>query len=185
MQSTLPVELSERRGAGERRLQGQPRCERTSRRWIENIISWLPDDTGNRQAPSLEPPAGKHDMFMYTESTCKQRSRKIPPDYWRDRMNRLSIVLAVIVTPAFAQTLCPDGSYVGSSSCNLTPDGGYVGGEPRLAPDGTYVGGEPSLTPDGDYVGGKPELAPDGTYVGGEPRLAPDGTYVGVAEESD
>ena len=78
-----------------------------------------------------------------------------------------------------AQTLCPDGTYVGGSSCSMAPDGSYVGGDPQLAPDGSYVGGEPTLAPDGSYVGGDPELTPDGSYVGGEPLLAPDGSYVG------
>jgi hypothetical protein len=100
-------------------------------------------------------------------------------------MIRLAILIAFMAIPAFAQTLCPDGSYVGGSSCNMTPRGGYVNGEPELAPDGTYVGGEPSLAPDGFYVDGEPELAPDGTYVGGQPLLAPDGTYVGVDDEQE
>jgi hypothetical protein len=40
-----------------------------------------------------------------------------------------------------AQTLAPDGSYVGGSTSTLAPDGSYVGGtEAILAPDGTYVG---------------------------------------------
>ena len=77
-----------------------------------------------------------------------------------------------------AQTLCPDGTFVGGTSCVLAPDGSYVGGTPQLAPDGTYVSGQPQLAPDGSYVGGPPELAPDGSYVGGSPLLAPDGSYI-------
>lgn len=100
-------------------------------------------------------------------------------------MNRLLILIAVLAIPAFAQTLCPDGSYVGGSSCNMTPKGGYVSGEPELAPDGSYVGGEPHMAPDGTYVGGEPEMAPDGSYVGGEPTMAPDGSYVGAKARED
>ena len=48
-----------------------------------------------------------------------------------------------------------------------------------MAPDGTYVGGRPQMAPDGTYVGGRPQMAPDGTYVGGRPQMAPDGTYIG------
>ena len=92
-----------------------------------------------------------------------------------------SILLLGAVPASNAQTLCPDGSYVGGS-CSLAPDGTYVGGKPKLAPDGTYVGGKPTLAPDGSYVGGKPRLAPDGTYVGGDPALAPDGSYVGETD---
>lgn len=97
----------------------------------------------------------------------------------------LSLIFCASPFPSLAQTLCPDGSYIGGASCSITPQGTYVDGEPQLAPDGTYVGGEPSLAPDGTYVGGDPELAPDGTYVGGEPLLAPDGSYVGDYEEDN
>ena len=104
-------------------------------------------------------------------------------------MKKSTVILALMLcATAFsiqAQTLCPDGSYIGGSSCSMTPKGTYVDGEPHLAPDGTYVGGEPSLAPDGSYVGGDPELAPDGTYVGGEPLLAPDGSYVGGDSDSE
>jgi hypothetical protein len=58
---------------------------------------------------------------------------------------------------SFAQTLCPDGSYVGGGSCSLAPDGSYVGGDAELAPDGSYVGGQPRLAPDGSYVGNASE----------------------------
>ena len=96
---------------------------------------------------------------------------------------KLFLAALIFSSSSFAQTLCPDGSYVGGGSCSLAPDGSYVGGDPELAPNGTYVGGEPSLAPDGTYVGGDAELAPDGSYVGGQPRLAPDGSYVGNAAE--
>ena len=102
--------------------------------------------------------------------------------------NSIVILPLILCATAFsiqAQTLCPDGSYIGGSSCNLTPKGTYVDGEPQLAPDGTYVGGEPSLAPDGTYVGGEPEMAPDGSYVGGEPLLTPDGSYVGGSPGAD
>ena len=51
------------------------------------------------------------------------------------------IMLFIFVTGvnASAQTLAPDGTYVGSNP-RLAPDGTYVGGTPRLAPDGTYIG---------------------------------------------
>lgn len=67
---------------------------------------------------------------------------------------KISAVLAAIITfvlagiltfadadQAHAQTLCPDGRYVGGDKCNITPDGGYVGGDGwEMAPDGSYVG---------------------------------------------
>ena len=34
--------------------------------------------------------------------------------------------------------LCPDGSYVGGSQCNLCPDGSYSAGSCSLQPDGSY-----------------------------------------------
>ena len=55
---------------------------------------------------------------------------------------------------ANAQTLCPDGSWVGGDECRLAPDGSWVDDEPKLAPDGSWVGGEPELAPDGSWVGG-------------------------------
>ena len=70
-------------------------------------------------------------------------------------MKKLLFVAVLFLSPyshiSFAQTLAPDGT--------------YVGGEPRLAPDGTYVAGQPRLAPDGTYVGGQSQLAPDGTRV--------------------
>lgn len=53
------------------------------------------------------------------------------------------LLFGALSLAAQAQTLCPDGS--------------YVGGEPDLAPDGTYVGGDPTLAPDGTYVGSDDE----------------------------
>lgn len=96
---------------------------------------------------------------------------------------RFTVALGVLLFTCMsgvssAQTLCPDGTFVGGTSCVLAPDGSYVGGTPQLAPDGTYVSGQPQLAPDGSYVGGSPELAPDGSYVGGSPLLAPDGSYI-------
>ena len=67
---------------------------------------------------------------------------------------RISAVLAVVATfvlagiltfadadQAHAQTMCPDGTYVGGDRCNMAPDGSYVGGDGvTMAPDGSYVG---------------------------------------------
>lgn len=50
------------------------------------------------------------------------------------------LIALLTSTGSVAQTLCPDGSYVGGSSCSMTPDGTFVGGEPHMAPDGSYVG---------------------------------------------
>ena len=57
----------------------------------------------------------------------------------------LSVLLGLsslpIVSDGKAQTLAPDGTFVGGSESTLAPDGTYVGGtEAILAPDGTYVG---------------------------------------------
>jgi hypothetical protein len=61
-------------------------------------------------------------------------------------MRMLSISIASLVllcgASSHAQTLCPDGSWVGGGSCDLAPDGNWVGGEPELAPDGSCVGSE-------------------------------------------
>ena len=52
-----------------------------------------------------------------------------------------SILLGgLMLTSAYAETLAPDGTYVGGESAELAPDGTYVGGKPELAPDGSYVG---------------------------------------------
>lgn len=86
-------------------------------------------------------------------------------------------------SPGARIMLCPDGSYVNGSVCQLAPNGRYVGGPVTLAPDGTYVTGRPQLTPDGSYVGGSGSttLCPDGTYVaGGRCVLTPSGSYVGA-----
>ncbi len=53
----------------------------------------------------------------------------------------------------FLITLCILVTGVNASAQTLAPDGSYVGGTPRLAPDGTYVGGTPRLAPDGTYIG--------------------------------
>lgn len=115
----------------------------------------------------------------------KQSNRYKPGAAMKIRSSFMYPFFMVMSLSSQAQTLCPDGSYVGGDSCSLAPDGTYVDDEPRLAPDGSYVGGEPRLAPDGTYVGDEPELAPDGSYVGGEPILAPDGSYVGGDSESD
>ncbi len=63
--------------------------------------------------------------------------------------------------------LCLSLCTLGLSAQTLAPDGSYVGGKPNLAPDGSYTGGGSSqLAPDGSFVGGSPELAPDGTFTG-------------------
>jgi hypothetical protein len=107
----------------------------------------------------------------------------------RVRAAVIAVALAALVAPlgASAQTLCPDGSYVGRGPCQLCPDGRYVGGGTgcELTPDGTYVParrGGPKLAPDGSYVPGGDGviLCPDGSYVSGSRCvLAPDGSYVG------
>ena len=65
----------------------------------------------------------------------------------------LPLIFCATVLSTKAQTLCPDGSYVGGGGCSMAPDGTFVDGEPQMAPDGSYVGGEPTMTPDGSYVG--------------------------------
>jgi len=62
--------------------------------------------------------------------------------------------LFIHIQVSYAQTLCPDGTYVGGDTCKMAPDGSYVGGTPQIAPDGSYVGGTPQITPNGSYVGG-------------------------------
>ena len=46
----------------------------------------------------------------------------------------------LLLTSVNAETLAPDGTYVGGDSAELAPDGTYAGGTPELTPDGTYVG---------------------------------------------
>ena len=50
---------------------------------------------------------------------------------------------------AEASTMCPDGSYVGGSTCVMAPDGSYVSGgqSPSMAPDGTFTSGPPRNGP--------------------------------------
>ena len=53
----------------------------------------------------------------------------------------LAVVMVLGFSTAFATTLCPDGTWVGGTSCNLAPDSTWVGGGgTTLAPDGTWVG---------------------------------------------
>ena len=68
----------------------------------------------------------------------------------------ISFVAVLAATGAAAQTLCPDGSYVGGGQCTLAPDGTYVGGDDyTMTPDGGYVGGDTyTLTPDGSTFPG-------------------------------
>jgi uncharacterized membrane protein len=47
------------------------------------------------------------------------------------------LALGVLLVTSFAtswtaQTLCPDGSFVGSGLCQISPDGSFVGGEGTL-----------------------------------------------------
>jgi hypothetical protein len=37
-------------------------------------------------------------------------------------------------------TMCPDGSYVSGTRCNLCPNGQYVSGSCVLMPNGQYIG---------------------------------------------
>lgn len=67
-------------------------------------------------------------------------------------------------------TLCPDGSYVRGTTCQMCPDGSFVssGNGCQITPKGTFVqGGKPAtLCPDGSYVSGSCRLGPDGKYYG-------------------
>ncbi len=62
-------------------------------------------------------------------------------------MNRFKTMIVVFSVCLFsyqisnAQTMAPDGTYVGGTEATMAPDGTYVGGtEAIMAPDGTYVG---------------------------------------------
>ena len=95
-------------------------------------------------------------------------------------------ILAVVVSftaLAQAQTICPDGSYVSGSTCQIAPNGSYVSGgpPPQIAPNGSYTSGTPRITPNGGYVGGRGAMTicPDGSYVTGSCHIAPNGKYVG------
>ena len=53
----------------------------------------------------------------------------------------LGAALLIAHQSAFAMSLCPDGSWVGGTTCTLAPDGSWVGGgSTTLAPDGSWVG---------------------------------------------
>ncbi len=57
------------------------------------------------------------------------------------------LVALLINSVSSAQTLCPDGSWVEGSNCELAPDGSWAGGSPELAPDGELLSdiGYPSV----------------------------------------
>ena len=46
----------------------------------------------------------------------------------------LSLILTALTCSdaILAQTLCPNGTYVGGSSCSMAPDRSYVGDEPTM-----------------------------------------------------
>ena len=110
-------------------------------------------------------------------------------------MTRRSLTMSIFATlfsfPALAATMCPDGSYVGGSTCTMAPDGTYVSGgsdgraTPMMAPNGGYYGGyqgggSPQMAPNGSYVpAGQMVMCPDGTYHVGRCVLTPNGSYVG------
>jgi hypothetical protein len=60
---------------------------------------------------------------------------------------KMRLYLALVASSFFfiptakSMVMCPDGTYVGGSSCWMAPNGHYVGcsGALRMAPDGTYV----------------------------------------------
>lgn len=100
-----------------------------------------------------------------------------------------SVTAAITCSTASASTMCPDGSYVSGTRCNLTPNGTYVGSgnghnSMTICPDGSYVSGNRcNLTPSGGYIGGSSSrnmnLCPDGSYVSGNCKLTLSGHYVG------
>ena len=57
-------------------------------------------------------------------------------------MKKLALTALMVfgISTAHATSLCPDGTWVGGTTCSLAPDGTWVGGNPSLAPDGTWVG---------------------------------------------
>jgi hypothetical protein len=67
-------------------------------------------------------------------------------------------------------TLCPDGTYVRGTTCQICPDGSFVSGGSgcQITPKGTFVqGGKPAtMCPDGSYVEGRCRLGPNGKYYG-------------------
>lgn len=82
-----------------------------------------------------------------------------------------------------AVRICPNGSYVYGTKCQLAPNGQYLPGSATLAPNGQYVTGRPQRAPNGAYVGGNGpvSMCPDGSYVAGSRCvLTPNGTYVGA-----
>jgi hypothetical protein len=79
--------------------------------------------------------------------------------------------------------LCPDGTYVYGTQCDLAPNGRYLPSPATIAPNGQYVTGRPQIAPDGTYVGGDGpiRICPDGSYVSGARcLLTPNGKYVGA-----
>jgi len=84
-----------------------------------------------------------------------------------ETMKQFCIMLTILVmgmTPAHAQKMCPDGTFVSGSSCRMAPDGSYVSGDQptRMAPDGTFKSGQPRLAPNGKYV--RPKCCCDGNW---------------------
>ena len=86
----------------------------------------------------------------------------------------------ILSSTAWAGTLCPDGSFVASGSCQMTPNGGYVSGNNpvQVAPNGAYTSGQPQMTPNGGYVGQGPMMmCPDGSYSASGCQLQTNGKY--------
>lgn len=92
------------------------------------------------------------------------------------------------VAPSWSQPqpstrICPDGSYVYGTECQIAPNGQYLPGPATIAPNGQYVTGHPRIAPDGTYVGGNGavRICPDGSYVAGSRCvITPNGRYVGA-----
>jgi hypothetical protein len=155
--------------------------------WV-GAIERLAQDRGYNEGAVAELSLINEDLRAYYAARAEEHERAV-------RL-RTALLIALAATLSSQQaetrdlgvdsvangvTICPDGTYVGGKTCNMTPNGRYVGGTPQMTPNGDYVGGKPRIAPDGSYVGGsgKVTMCPDGTYVGGACKMTPRGTYVG------
>jgi hypothetical protein len=119
-------------------------------------------------------------------SVTARRSSRLPPPWtgfrgWSvGRMpKRLKYVtmasylaMGLAQGQAYAQAMCPDGSYVRGCRCFLAPNGTYIGGgSPQTAPNGKVVCALPQTNPNGKYgQRGLIQMCPDGSYTVGPCR---------------
>ena len=113
-----------------------------------------------------------------------REGRGIGGNTMRSQLFLATFVAVFFVSAVEAQTLCPDGTYVGGESraswLRMTRmfQGTSLSSWPRMEHIQVETLNWPRMH---SYVGGggDPRLCPDGTYVVGECELTPNGSYVG------